>query len=90
MAGWVMSARRVVMPGRGDMGWRSMATILTSFLSVMGGVCAESEGSFGVVVLGLWSLLPRTLSNCCRSFSCLSSQAILPNFSPLIKTRDKT
>jgi hypothetical protein len=88
VAGCVISARRVMIPSRGLMGWRSIATIFTSFrgcnsdvFSSSGCACCNSaaEGS-----------IPCILSSNCLVFSCLSSHTVRPNFSPLISTRDRT
>ena len=42
VAGWVMSARNVVIPSRGLMGCKSIATILTSFRGL-----SSSSSAFG-------------------------------------------
>jgi len=45
VAGWVMSARNVVIPSRGLMGCKSIATILTSFrgLSSSSTFCSSDD-----------------------------------------------
>lgn len=77
------------MPSRGLMGWRSIATILTPFR----GFGSDFSSSFVVSELRISESVgstPYTASSCCRIFSCLSSHAVRPNFSPLIRTRDRT
>ena len=51
VAGWVMSARNVVIPSRGLMGCKSMATILTSFrgLSSSSSAFGSSSGGGGII-----------------------------------------
>ena len=95
MAGWVMSARRVIIPGRGDIGCRSIATILTSFRGVS--VASFSGSCVAALDVGIEGFEPdggveegNILRIACRCFSALSSHAERPNFSPLIKTRDRT
>ena len=77
------------MPSRGLIGCRSIATILTSFRGLSSGSFSDlsSTSSFASSVS---VLSPEILSICCRNTSCLSSHAERPNFSPLIKTLDKT
>ena len=76
------------MPGRGDIGCKSMATILTSFrgLSSDCKICGSCscEGALGDCDGGNMFCIA------CRCFSALSSHAERPNFSPLINTLDST
>lgn len=95
VAGWVMSARRVVMPGRGDIGWRSIATILTSFRGLSCGFDMHTsfeseEGDDAVVVVVCGRVGGKIFIIACRCFSALSSHADRPNFSPLISTLEST
>lgn len=86
MAGWVMSARSVVMPGSGEMGWRSIETILTSFLGLR--VSARCESELGGCDCP--SVSEKTPSICCRNLASRSCHAGRPNFSPLMSTREST
>jgi hypothetical protein len=88
VAGWVMSARRVVIPGRGAMGWRSMETILTSGRGWDCVVCCEGAIDCSAGRGGDES--GKRLSICWRSLASWSCHATRPNFSPLMSTRERT
>lgn len=98
VAGWVISARRQVMPGRGDIGWRSIATILTSLRGFdidcfsLSSLSIVADAEFEVFEVDVKSGCAGcvSLSSCCRVASCLFSHAVRPKDSPFMRTRERT
>lgn len=79
------------MPASGEMGCRSIDTILTSSRGVAAASSFCSPSFFSAEAL-CSSLMPsgRIPSICCRNCASLSCHADRPNFSPLIRTRERT
>lgn len=91
----VISARKQVMPGRGDIGWRSIATILTSlrgFGFSLSSLPIPTEDGFEVFGVDVKSGCAGcvSLSSCCRVASWLFSHAVRPKDSPFMRTRERT